>query len=872
MAAAEEQNQEGIASTLVISVGGAGAKMLAAVRRRALEEGVWDDIEYLAIDSKHDDINDHLDPVLEEQVIFDDPERLDIHKQSSEKYDYLPEDAELPPEGGATKRRELGRYYFDTSDNFQSAYQNLQRAYENASSQVADDDNYVNVFLLNAFGGGTGSGSYLLVAALLDFVAREADEDDYRIRGIGTLPRLERTGVVPEYDLRHQVNTYVALRELRTVVGRTSDVSEQRIPLSAEPDKKKENDLVLNHGNSPTFDEYFVLGFDEETPGQNYRQRTNETVADLVLYYGGLEAPEDFPAQDLTDGTRDEVLSLDSAQLRLPVETLFDYLETEVEIDILGDRIESVENQAESFRNDQRYIDSVLELEPGTVPDDEEFDIDDEEHTVKPSFVRLCRDRAKAAEDESFDGDSLVRLGAQTADDLTDESRHARRLGEFGRFEMLDELDREEIDSRHGSDESPPLSDRLEAFGPEDIAEYLVYDHLLDVERTARREAESEFKALVDDLWQGYEEEFRENLPDLHENCDDDHESRAHGLADFFTARIEMLKDKNSSLRFGPLDLTEETEQRRRDKEELEAAFGELERRRKRVEWVEDARQEKKRELSDRVEDFNEAADILREIRADLRAERARLDDQRATYREQLEGFEISTHTTVPMQQLDSLGPAAFAEWVGFDRAGGTDPDAPWNLDELADLRAAVLSSPDPSINAVAADGYVNEDELPTTILTMLSEMEEPVQDRSEIAVSDDLEQTVEGDVYELLAMLTNEANTGEPEDWSDRVNEIATSDANFDQTADHLVSIRDGSTIRLLGVYGNIDFTRTSEFGLLHEYYLDDEREISEVFYGDGNARSEIDDHLGWAYPELVDLGDSSEADSDLEPKSDVS
>ena len=853
-----------MASTLVIGIGGAGTRMLAEVERRAEEEEVGDKVELLAVDSKTDDI----DPV-NNRIVFEEPDDFDTHKTSRFYLQDLPDDANLPAEGGATKHRPIGRYYVDTKDNFQNAYNTLEGALERAGKRATGDDEYINVFVLNAFGGGTGSGSYMLIAALTKFILEDSFEDqNYRIRGFGTLPRLRESGTVPDTDARHHINGYAALRELRTLLGRHPEDHEHDIlSLKSEPPILQDPELTVS---SDTFHEFFLLGYDEESENVDaHRKELNELVADLIIYYGLVEGPEDFPRDDLPQGARGEIVSIRGAHLYVPIDELCDYLEADTEIKFLKRQIERAEEQAEKFRKDQRYIDSVLELDPGAMPE-EEVDIDEQTEKITRDFVNECRDRAedfltkmgwqeelKGGEEDDEEDEGF---GEKRAKEIVDGFLEAREILREDRFNVDRRLDLELIDGNDYEKRTPPLSTRLQEFDVVDIAEYLFYDQLWAGESELKNEARSDFRNLVNELWETYESEFREELPDMFEaNNDKDHRTQGDALADFFESRIETLRKKQrESFILGPSD--EEIEQREDDLEDLQKTYTYWQSKEERVNVLEAARRAKNKHLSTRADDFGAAADILQTARENLKSEQQRLEGVKEDHREELEDYDIGTHTSIPLE-VQNLEPDHLAGWVGFSRGDDEGGMGPWTTSDIENLRVHARQEPGPSINDLRSQGYINKDQWTEMLLALFSEMEEPIEDRNEedIELKDELSDGP-NDIRSLLTIMINDENDG----LATEIENVATNQAAFNTTASERVPVSDQSKVRLVGIYANIDFPLMSEFGLFHEYYTDNDRMVSEALFGDGDDREKIDDHLTFAYPRFIDEDYASTRDGD--------
>lgn len=845
---ATNSNQDSFSSTLVVGVGGAGSRMLKTVKEMADRQGVSETVELVAIDSKSEDIEANVPEIGPRQRIeFEEPD--EYLPDAKARRDYIPEEATLPDEGGATKVRGVGRFYLDDDQNFRTARNKLVAAFERAHMGA----DYVNVWLLNALGGGTGSGTYPLISALIRFAARESDtEENYRLRGVGTLPRLRIGGTFPDLDFRHHVNAYVALRELRTLLGRHEELdAQQKLQLWDAPQDMIDDYLQVNEAE-PLFDEYFLMGFDEEKSSTNYRRRMNEMVADLILYYSLVEGPEDFPERDLPAGMEGDVYSLDSAQTRVPVELVWKYVEKKTKARKKEEKIDGVLSQIDEFERINNFLNSVENVDEGEIPDSPPED--ERDRRIAPGFVRECRkvrDEIGNLQDESY----LEEQIKQKTKDVVEGSTPGKALR--GKFD-IEYIDLEIVDDANPGTESVPLSERLGRFTAYDVAGFFIYDQLLEKTKRIRDQRRESFESDVDSLWDKYSDEFEEHYEDQYANYQGaDHVTRANGLKAFFDNRIGDLREENESIfkRLG-----DEIKERKDDRDSLGEGFHKFKSSEKDVQTVRAKRSDARSQIVDARDDFDDARDLLEDfVLDDLEADLDRLERKRDEHYENLSTFsdeDIDTHMPIPLSDLDNLSAKDFAEWVGFER----DVDSEWWTDDvLEELKATAADTDSPSIANLESDGFIDQDELKEVVRTILGEMAEPVADREERDVADDLlnKEDALTEPHPLLTILINETNTSDP-DWTEIIENIANLNAEFESFADEDVSIRNQHTIKLIGIYSNLNFALTSEYGKVHEYHRQERKTVSEAFFGDGNSVSEIDEHLSFAYPELVVTDDN--------------
>lgn len=106
-------------------------------------------------------------------------------------YPYLTEDTEV---GGkrAERQRPVGRYKLDSrghktfDDYFQTLWYDILEHYQEVDYIFREDRDSYNIFLLYSLGGGTGSGTFPLLSAMLNRIAqRIKDQNDNRRRVCG---------------------------------------------------------------------------------------------------------------------------------------------------------------------------------------------------------------------------------------------------------------------------------------------------------------------------------------------------------------------------------------------------------------------------------------------------------------------------------------------------------------------------------------------------------------------------------------------------------------------------------------------------------------------------------------------------------------
>lgn len=381
----------GTTATTVIGLGGAGCRMVQAISDgvdRASPETFYN---YVAIDSNPADLEQYA-PAEATTVTLETPQ--EFFAVDRDEYDYLTEDIELTQGIGAARSRRVGRYYVDNPRSFDDVVETLD--YKIGSEPIDeghDPGGMHQVWILHALGGGTGSGAFPLVAALVRNIAVSTDRE-ITIGGIGSLPRLERleaTSISPAGSPEHHVNAYAALGEIGVLLNcdETDDWGQEYpLSLSIEADADNLADGTLKLDERP-LDAYGLLGMAEERMSyESHLQHKNQVVANTVLTFSegdDLWSKNRRFAQAISGNSRRGALfSIDGHTLSVPTDDIERYLELDEEMAAIERQREELGWDLEAIAEDIRYITELCDWRP-----------DKDDLPVEGEILREVRDRAQ---------------------------------------------------------------------------------------------------------------------------------------------------------------------------------------------------------------------------------------------------------------------------------------------------------------------------------------------------------------------------------------------------------------------------------------------------------------------------------------------
>jgi hypothetical protein len=556
--------------TIAIGVGKAGCRMIKTVSEVAAEEDCSEQFEFLTIDTNEDDLYRYSP---EDAQPFPLSEPGEFWQQHRDEFSYLREEFALPTGQGTVRQRAVSRYHVDHSDNFENLREFLEERIESFVDDrvnAIDDQDVadVNVWLVNSLGGGTGSGSFPLLAALVHQITSAMSYDFYRA-GIGSLPRLdglEKQLHTPQGNTDFYVNAYAALRELRALVNFDDEHDHYPLDIGLEAEHPNVPGSSITLEENP-FDTYWLLGFKEEN-GRSYRQYMNAVAANSMLFHAGMDSPENFPDDDaIGDHT---LYAIDAARVHAPAEQATRYVELQEEVHDLEHEIEDLEQEIDEREADIDYLQELLHL------DLDYADLETDTDHIDTEVLRECRNRVngfkpQTVTEQPIDVDREIDSLLRSVDDrLRDGAFDSRpivtliychklwtRLNEIvpahrfnDKVEDVWEDHSDELRSRYG---------HFEDDAPIDKWENVLEEWLFETGQELSEEAESitlnrikkrRLENQIDHLGQQYEtlktfyEEF-ERLRELKTEL----ESRIESARDTILSTIHDLEREDESLR-----------------------------------------------------------------------------------------------------------------------------------------------------------------------------------------------------------------------------------------------------------------------------------------------------------------------------------
>ena len=358
------------APTVVIGVGEAGIKAMAALHDLVKGEGEQDYFKFVAIESNREDLRRNTPEEIQERIYLETPAaRIDLDKSNCA---YLYPRVDILGEGAA-RQRVVGRYLIDNRENYQQVYNTLSgiingfaERHQNILTNRAGLS--MNIWLLHSLGGGTGSGTFPLLAALIQEIKKSVRRNrgiDFFVGGAGCLPSMVRNPGLEELggDPRYYANAFAAMRELEKILQCSSEN-----PLKINMYSR---DTSIDMEQSP-FDKYFLIGINEDALTatreewiETYIEQKNNLIANCIYslhkYRSGLENwPPGYGAMILgTFGER---------ELGVPIKLIKAYVKSKDECSELKDKIERNGEELKEKKEELEKLKDVV-LDPYDIPD-----------------------------------------------------------------------------------------------------------------------------------------------------------------------------------------------------------------------------------------------------------------------------------------------------------------------------------------------------------------------------------------------------------------------------------------------------------------------------------------------------------------------
>lgn len=354
---------ENVTPTVVVGSGGAGCSMVSTLHDLVREEGISDKFRFVGIDTNPDQLRRTIENEATgvTTVTLDPPEQWNKNKH---EYDFLKPDVIPGGESqlqrrGALRKRRVGRYYVDSHRNFDDIRTHLTTVIESFSNLHDDyidkQGQTMNIWMMNSLGGGTGSGSFPIISAILKQITTNSDwsSGNFMICGLGGLPNTDN---VSEDNITYHLNSYAALRDIRVLTGE-DDAASREIRLGEERDGVENDDRY----ELPefVFDRYFLQPFDQDKmSSEAYRHQLNKSSASVPLYFSLIPEQENWP-ENLNRFDDERLFTFDTYELSVPVEDIFRYFSLREQISTLESDLADLESRKNDVVSDLNYLEDI---------------------------------------------------------------------------------------------------------------------------------------------------------------------------------------------------------------------------------------------------------------------------------------------------------------------------------------------------------------------------------------------------------------------------------------------------------------------------------------------------------------------------------
>jgi len=377
---------------VVIGVGEAGTNMAVALYNLVRQEGKDKYFEFILIDSNRNDLDrKEIPEEIKERIPLESPRR-GVAERDREHFKYLHEKVVFSS-SGVIRQRVLARYLIDK--NYTEIYKkirNIVRDFaDKHSADLSEEGSSLTIWLLHSLGGGTGSGSFPILAAMLKGikadVEKELGEGLISICGVGSLPTMPEDPAAPiEGDPVYYANSLAALRELeRMLEGKVE------IPIYS-------SNVTLSLDEFP-FAKYFMIGVNEselkkgikEEWVEAYIDEKNFSVASCILaLYEHLTGPEHWPRARA--GKEFAIGSLSEHEISVPMWLLKNYVDKKKSLEEREDELKRVIEEKKRVMDDLNRLQNV-NVDVENTPDDTKKNVEAMvEEKLQEDIIKISED------------------------------------------------------------------------------------------------------------------------------------------------------------------------------------------------------------------------------------------------------------------------------------------------------------------------------------------------------------------------------------------------------------------------------------------------------------------------------------------------
>lgn len=786
--------------------------MLSNFNQIIEEENVdTSEFDLLAIDTA-DDIENFFPKLDKDQrLVLKNPMGWD---EMVSEYPYLRHGDEPGTQGGVTRNRPVARGLVDDSENFAVLYNRLETEVEDLVSNSENAD----IWVLSSLGGGTGSGIQPIISAMLYDVVRELDtpgahDPGVYINGVGTIPKLSgiEGGHYPDVKAEYIANSYVALRELRSLFERDHSVDPVEINVYANDRGTLKEDQIPAIKETP-FEKYFVLPIEEEElTTKNSRYQMNRIVSDTILYFSLVGGIENYPDIDDADiGYEEEAIyTINETTVSMPYDEIIDYVELDDRLAQLKTDETKLKQLQDRYERNTEFLGHILGSGRGKVPEKGGFN----------SLVNQCQSDVQTV----LDSVALRKISQSDIDeDKGDTIQTVREQIESlkNRFQVSKQIGGEERTMK----DDVPLISNSDIDPVADVVEYFYYDQLYN--QLVNRLEARKFANLVDSVWQDHSTDIvaameSEGQPEsaIEAVKRGDTEERYDRLNDWLEYRLSELDTEDDGILsgfFGGNDKESEKEtikQRIRNLKNEKANNDQLI-------ALRDHADTKRSAVRDRIQNLRDEFEIAV---TDVAEEVSKIDSEKQRIKDKKD------YLTDP-ENDDSLVEFHSEQFASFSVS---DPD---NLNKF-DIEK--IKNGEWNLQDVVQSPAWEEDDLLLNIETLLEEQ-----------INERITDQATSPMYGILQILRHEDNS-----WLDKeVRQRADNSYAPFHGVEESGEISDPLELRFLASYAPIDWSETSEFGSIDRAIRHDDKSAVSLFVNtDQEDEEEIrEQYFRPAYPEL--------------------
>lgn len=274
------------------------------------------------------------------------------------------------PEDGVSRQRVVGRYLIDNEVNFQQVNDTLKQVIKDFGGKhqesLSDESRSMNIWLLHSLGGGTGSGTFPLLAALIQKMTESIHIEQgigFSIGGVGCLPSMVKN---PELeglkgDPIYYANAFAAMRELEKILQCST-----KNPLKINMYSR---DTSIEIKKSP-FNKYFLIGINEDEITnikeewlEMYIEQKNNLIANCIYSVHKYKI-------DLGNWHKAKILgTFGERELGVQNEKVKEYVDSKAECSKLANEIKQNEEELKEKKEELKKLEAVL-LDPYDIPDE----------------------------------------------------------------------------------------------------------------------------------------------------------------------------------------------------------------------------------------------------------------------------------------------------------------------------------------------------------------------------------------------------------------------------------------------------------------------------------------------------------------------